>query len=39
MQRRDRITLLKILEETRIAQQLMGEIDLDAFLDNELKGE
>jgi len=36
MQHRDYITIQKILDETNIAIQLLGETELDAFMNNEM---
>ena len=36
MQHRDFITLKKILEESNIAIQLLGDTDLDTFMGSEL---
>lgn len=36
MQRRDYVTLQKILEETKIATNLIGDTTLESFLNNEL---
>ena len=36
MQRRDYVTLQKIIEETKIATNLIGDTTLESFLNNEL---
>lgn len=36
MDRRDRIILQKVLNEIKIAQQMMGSISLEQFLQNEM---